>query len=93
MSLYANNGYYPEPWQLLICTSTTTMEELTIFIKRCFFAAEKGYENHLFCIVNLELLDFELQYNLVNYIKDTPQLKNGNENVLLVLLCYQEPAL
>src|SRR6266542_3367886 len=30
MSLYANHGYYPEPWQLLICTTLTTMEELTI---------------------------------------------------------------
>ncbi|CAI2175253.1 8941_t:CDS:2 [Funneliformis geosporum] len=64
MSLFANHGSYPEPWQLLICTSSTTIEELSIFIKRSFFASNNRYENHLFCIANLELLDFELQYSL-----------------------------
>src|SRR5204863_100202 len=31
ISLYSNHGYYPESWQLLICTPSTTMEELAIF--------------------------------------------------------------
>ncbi|CAI2182617.1 19463_t:CDS:10, partial [Funneliformis geosporum] len=48
LSLYANYGSYPESWQFLICNSSTTIEELTIFIKRSFFAANNGYENHLF---------------------------------------------
>ncbi|CAG8728362.1 3811_t:CDS:2, partial [Racocetra persica] len=65
MSLYANHGTYPEPWQILICTKSTTIEELNIFIKRCFFAAKNGYKEKLFCIANLELLEFELQYGLV----------------------------
>ncbi|RIA80511.1 hypothetical protein C1645_838577 [Glomus cerebriforme] len=70
MSLYINNRYYPEPWKVLLCTPSTTMEELAIFIKRCFFAADNGYSDNLFCIANLEELDFESQYNLVNYIKE-----------------------
>ncbi|CAB5396532.1 unnamed protein product [Rhizophagus irregularis] len=41
MSLYASYGYYPEPWQILICTSSTTMEELKIFIKRSFYASNQ----------------------------------------------------
>ncbi|PKY31752.1 hypothetical protein RhiirB3_449516, partial [Rhizophagus irregularis] len=86
MSLYVNNGYYPEPWQLLICTTSTTMEELTIFIKRSFFASKNGYENHLFCIANLELLDFELQYDLVNQIRSMRDQKD----FLLALICYRE---
>ncbi|PKY50617.1 hypothetical protein RhiirA4_530802 [Rhizophagus irregularis] len=86
MSLYGNHGYYPEPWQLLICTTTTTMEELSSFIKRSFFASKKGYDKHLFCIVNLELLDIELQYYFVNYFKEM-QSKYTNENYLLALLC------
>ncbi|CAB4443923.1 unnamed protein product [Rhizophagus irregularis] len=89
MSLYVNNGYYPESWQLLLCTSSTTMEELTIFIKRCFYASDNGYDNNLFCIVNLELLNFELQYSLVNHIKEM-QLKNSNKNYLLALLCHRD---
>ncbi|GES73776.1 hypothetical protein GLOIN_2v432849 [Rhizophagus clarus] len=88
MSLYAYYGYYPEPWQLLICTTTTTMEELTTFIKRSFFASKNGYGNRLFCIANLVLLDVELQHYLINYIKEM-QLKYTNENYLLVLLCHQ----
>src|SRR5581483_4744197 len=84
MSLYANHGYYPEPWQLLICTSSTTMEELTIFIKRSFFASNNGYENHLFCIANLELLDFELQYDLVNQIRSLRD--QGNDFFLAFII-------
>ncbi|CAB4488333.1 unnamed protein product [Rhizophagus irregularis] len=86
MSLYVNNGNYPEPWQLLICTTSTTMEELTIFIKRSFLASKNGYENHLFCIANLELLDFELQYDLVNQIRSMRDQKD----FLLALICYRE---
>ncbi|GES94832.1 hypothetical protein GLOIN_2v1878676 [Rhizophagus clarus] len=89
MSLYVNNGYYPEPWQLLLCSSSTTMEELITFIKRCVLASDNGYNNYLFCIVNLELLNFELQYHLVNYIKEM-QLKNLNKNYSLALLCHRE---
>src|ERR1043165_9976921 len=87
MSLYANHGYYPEPWQLLICASSTTMEELTIFIRRSFFASNNGYENHLFCIANLESLDFELQYDLVNQIRSMQEL---HDDYLLSLICCRE---
>jgi hypothetical protein len=87
MSLYANHGYYPEPWQLLMCTSSTTMEELTIFIKRSFFASNNGYDNHLFCIASVELLDFELQSYLVNQIKS---MRNQKEDYLLALICCGE---
>ncbi|CAI2173905.1 15093_t:CDS:2, partial [Funneliformis geosporum] len=48
MSFYANHGFYPEPWQLLICMTSTTEEELSIFIKRCFFASENGYEDNYY---------------------------------------------
>ncbi|PKC06092.1 hypothetical protein RhiirA5_501638, partial [Rhizophagus irregularis] len=87
MSLYANHGYYPEPWQLLKCTTSTTMEELIIFIKRSFFASNNGYENHLFCIANLELLDFELQYNLANQIR---LLRDQKNDFLLAIICCRE---
>jgi hypothetical protein len=87
MSLYANHGYYPESWQLLMCTSSTTMEELTIFIKRSFFASNNGYDNHLFCIASVELLDFELQSYIVNQIKS---MRNQKEDYLLALICCGE---
>ncbi|CAB4390856.1 unnamed protein product [Rhizophagus irregularis] len=83
MSLYVNHGYYPEPWQLLICTTSTTMEEITNFIKRSLFASNNRYENRLFCIAHLELLDFELQFNLINQIKST----RDQEDYFLALIC------
>ncbi|CAI2175317.1 7490_t:CDS:2, partial [Funneliformis geosporum] len=87
MSFYVNHGFYPEPWQLLICMTSTTEEELSIFIKRCFFASKNGYEGHLFCIANLELLDFELQYYLVNKIRFfTEKVEDYN----LALICCSE---
>ncbi|GES78826.1 hypothetical protein GLOIN_2v1764819 [Rhizophagus clarus] len=87
MSFYANHGSYPEPWQLLICTSSTTAEELSIFIKRCFFASKNGYKNCLFCIANLELLDFELQYDLVNNIR---KYMIKAKDYYLALICCSE---
>jgi hypothetical protein len=90
MSLYVNHGYYPLPWQLLICTTSTTMEELAIFVKRCFFASKNGYEGVLFCLANLELLDFELQYNLVNLIRS---MREKHNQFRLALICYREQGL
>ncbi|PKK80816.1 hypothetical protein RhiirC2_723487 [Rhizophagus irregularis] len=90
MSLYVNHGYYPLPWQLLICTTSTTMEELAIFVKRCFFANNNGYGGTLFCLANLELLDFELQYNLVNLIRS---MREKHNNFQLALICYREQGL
>ncbi|CAG8596276.1 6964_t:CDS:10, partial [Paraglomus occultum] len=87
MSLYANHGSYPEPWQVFICRTTTTAEELTLFIKRCFFAAANGYKDCLYCIANLEFLEFELQYNLV---KDIRTLLEREKNYKLALICYRE---
>ncbi len=87
MSFYANHGFYPEPWQLLTCTKSTTEEELTIFIKRCFFASKNGYEGHLFCMANLELLDFELQYYLVNKIRFF--MEQVDDYYLTLICCSQ----
>lgn len=84
MSIYANRGFFPEPWQVLICKQFTTMEELSTFIKRCFLAADNGYKDSLFCIANLEVLDIELQYNLVNHIRS---LSVKHTDYLLALIC------
>ncbi|RHZ88865.1 hypothetical protein Glove_21g49 [Diversispora epigaea] len=87
MSLYANYEYYPEPWQLLICNATTTADDLLIFTKRCFFAERNGYDKYLFCIANVEILDFELQYQLVNSIRSLYQ----KEKIFhLALICCRK---
>ncbi|CAG8532935.1 25732_t:CDS:10, partial [Dentiscutata erythropus] len=88
MSLYnMHNKCFPEAWQLLICKSSTTAEELLIFIKRCFFAGKNGYGEHLFSIANVESLDFELQYQLVTNIRSLCQQENQFH---LALICCRE---
>ncbi|CAG8651961.1 17470_t:CDS:2, partial [Acaulospora morrowiae] len=75
MSLFSNYDYYPEPWQILICKASTKLEELITFTKRCFFAFRNGYGKYLFCIANVEILEFELQYQLVNSIRSLSLLE------------------
>ncbi|KAF0553185.1 e3 ubiquitin-protein ligase [Gigaspora margarita] len=87
MSLYANHGSFPEPWQVLICKKSTMIEEHNIFIKRCFFAAKNGYKEKLFCITNLELLEFELQLDLVESIRSMREKYN---DYFLPLVCCRE---
>ncbi|CAG8628109.1 4828_t:CDS:2 [Racocetra persica] len=38
-----HNKCYPESWQVLICKSSTTEEELLTFTKQCFVAAKNEY--------------------------------------------------
>ncbi|CAG8457534.1 1322_t:CDS:2, partial [Dentiscutata erythropus] len=87
LSLYANHGTYPEPWQLLMCRTSTTADELSLFIKRCFNATNHGYGKRLFCISGLEFLEIELQYKLANDIRN---LKESDINYHLALICCQE---
>ncbi|CAG8631484.1 21109_t:CDS:10, partial [Gigaspora margarita] len=82
-----HNKCYPEVWQLLICKSSTTAEELQTFAKRCFFAAKNGYGEHLYCIANVEFLSFELQYQLVSSIRS---LCHQEKQFYLALICCPE---
>ncbi|CAG8470531.1 17412_t:CDS:2, partial [Cetraspora pellucida] len=90
LSLFTNHRSFPEPWQILICRSTTTAEEISLFIKRSFIAAKNGYHDYLFCIANVEFLDFELQYNLVKTIRI---FQKEEPNYLLALVCTREKAM
>ncbi|CAG8461964.1 10472_t:CDS:10, partial [Acaulospora colombiana] len=87
MSLQLNQGVCPNPWQLLFCNSATTSEEISIFIKRCFLAAKNGYQDRLFCMANLEELEYKLQYELVKKIRSY-MVKPGEYH--LALICCPE---
>ncbi|CAG8547768.1 12126_t:CDS:10 [Acaulospora morrowiae] len=87
LSLFANHQSFPKPWQILICQSTTAAEEITLFIKRSFIAADNEYKDYLFCIANVEFLDFELQDILIRTIHNFKQKK---KDYLLALVCTYE---
>ncbi|CAG8661306.1 6632_t:CDS:2, partial [Racocetra fulgida] len=61
--------------------------EISIFIKRCFLAAKNGYNERLFCIAGLEFLEFELQYKLVNELRN---FQKSETDYYLTLICCQE---
>ncbi|CAG8574733.1 752_t:CDS:10, partial [Racocetra persica] len=54
---------------------------------RCFFAAKNGYKKYLFCIANVEYLEFDLQYQLVTHIRSLCQQENQFN---LALICCRE---
>lgn len=70
----------------MICTSLTTIEELTIFIKRSSFASNNGYGGQLFCIANVVVLNFNSQRNLVNQIRS---MQSQKKEYLLALIYYK----
>ena len=70
LALYESTSKaFPEPYQIVFCSSQTTWEEIHLLLQRCFTHSERRYHERLFCIVNVELLTNELQFKLVNEIK------------------------
>ncbi|RUS21593.1 hypothetical protein BC937DRAFT_92153, partial [Endogone sp. FLAS-F59071] len=94
MSLYVNDQHVPEPSQLLMCTSSTTEEELELILKRCVWAFRQDKQlrmsrNRLFCIAGVQDLSFETQSTLVRKIREVQSL--GTEyKFQLSLVCVRE---
>ena len=71
LSLYENtSNAYPEAYQIVLCSSETTWEEIYLLLQRCFNESKYRDYNSLFCIANVELLPNELQFKLVDTIKN-----------------------
>ena len=82
LTLYENTSKaYPEPHQTIFCSSQTTWEEIHLLLQRCF--AESKYLNYssLFCIANVELLPNELQFKLVDAIKEKQKYHHSSKDV------------
>ncbi|CAG8621874.1 43448_t:CDS:2 [Gigaspora margarita] len=50
LPLFTSHQSFHEPWQILICRSTTTSEEIALFIKRSFISAKNGYKDFYFAL-------------------------------------------
>jgi hypothetical protein len=94
LALYENTSKaFPEPYQIVFCSSQTTWEELHLLLQRCFERSKYLYHKSLFCIANVELLPNELQFKLVTAIKEkqkcyqsSPAMKD-NDYYQLSLIC------
>ena len=94
VALYKNtSNAYPEPHQVIFCSSETTWEELHLLLERCFAHSKHFHYQSLFCIANVELLPNELQFSLVDAIKkkqefyESSQAIKENADYQLALIC------
>ena len=94
LTLYENtSNAYPEPYQIVFCSSQTTWEELHLLLQRCFGHSRHFNHESLFCIANVELLPNELQFTLVDAIKDkqishqSSEAIEDNADYQLALIC------
>ena len=82
LTLYENTSdAFPEPYQIVFCSSQTTWEELYLVLQRCFAHPKYFYHKILFCIANVELLPNELQFRLVDEIKKKQKCFRSSEAV------------
>ena len=90
MSLFRNvMGCPPKPNQVLFCHQGTVWDEVSLFLHRCFMAPKFGITSELHCIVNVENLSNEIQFDLVEEIKKLKEecLLNKDASFLLGLVC------
>ena len=84
LALYHNTTQtLPEPHQVLMCTRDTTWNELELLLSRCFGAYQFTEVKQLFCIANIEMLTNELQFRLVEELKNI----STENNYLLSMIC------
>ncbi|XP_028397453.1 LOW QUALITY PROTEIN: uncharacterized protein LOC114521280 [Dendronephthya gigantea] len=94
LTLYENtSNAFPEPHQIVFCRPDTSWEEIHLLLRRCFTLSQYLNHHSLFCIANVELLPNELQFKLVNEIKEKQNFcqssKDTKSNVKyqLALIC------
>ena len=86
LSLYQKtSNTYPEPSQIVFCDQYMQWEEIQLLMQRCFNPKLKDLgQKILFCLVNVELLENEVQFRLVEFIKENQE---NNPNYLLAIVC------
>ena len=88
LALYKNtSNAYPQPHEIVFCSSQTTWEELHLLLQRCFAHSKHFRYKSLFCIANVELLPNELQFTLVDEIKEEQESHEENADYQLALIC------
>ena len=86
LSLYENtSNTYPEPNQIVFCDSSKQWTEIQLFMKRCFLSNKDVEQKSLFCLANVELLENEVQFKLIEFIKEAQ--RNDEGKYLLAIIC------
>ena len=85
LSLYENtSNTYPEHNQIVFCDPNKQWREIQLFLKRCFTSNKDLEHKSLFCLANVELLENEVQFKLIEFIKEN---QTNNSDYLLAIIC------
>ena len=85
LSLYQKtSNTYPEPSQIVFCDQYKQWEEIQLLMRRCFNLDKDLGQKSLFCLTNVELLENEVQFRLVEFIKEN---QKNNRKYLLAIVC------
>lgn len=84
LALYRNTSHcYPEPSQLLLCTRDTDWNEIELLLQRCKGSYDFYGLVPLYCIANIEVLQNEVQFKLVEELQSLKRCKE----FLLAVIC------
>ncbi|XP_067056125.1 E3 ubiquitin-protein ligase rnf213-alpha-like isoform X2 [Acropora muricata] len=88
LSLYMHDDTQslPSSEEVLICTSDTTAEEIELLWRRCLGDHDGG----LFCLVNVDVLDYSVSQKAADTLSFLLQEYNSNEELCLVIFCCSE---
>ena len=85
LTLYQKtSNTYPEPSQIVFCDQYKQWEEIQLLLRRCFSSNKDLDQKSLFCLANVELLENEVQFRLVEFIKES---QKNNREYLLAIVC------
>ncbi|CAG8444408.1 26262_t:CDS:10 [Dentiscutata erythropus] len=82
LSLFVNHGSFPKAWQILICRSTTTDKEISLFIKH----KEKDYLLALIC-TREKSINHHILEQFTEYVHPTNGLDEGSMKLLYSKIC------
>lgn len=68
LSIYFRRDRLPDPQELLMCTENTTAEEIDILIRRFIQAKQHSRGNSVYCLGNIQLLNYQLQCRAVEIL-------------------------
>ncbi len=86
LSIYVRRARLPDPGEVLFCTTSTSLEELSLVMYRFLAARRHGMSNCIFCIADVHFLSYSVQCSLVELIRSRINRFGFAEATSLVLI-------
>ncbi|KNC55646.1 uncharacterized protein AMSG_01915 [Thecamonas trahens ATCC 50062] len=90
LSVYARRGRLPEPDEIIFCTSTTRLEDVTLLLRRFVAAAAHGRASALYTLADIHALSYTLQCAIVDALHSL-LAEYGTDNAASLLFVSGAP--